>query len=115
MGLLRRLFTGCAFQTLRPAPALILDGPRQGGAKIRAACAEDGSFVFIYSPRGEAFTVDRRQIKATRLKEIWFDPRYGSEHHIHTTDNGAIQTYTPPTSGRGNDWLLILEGEAQPI
>lgn len=112
MGLLRRLFTSRAFQKLRPAPEFVLDGPRQGAAKIRAARAEDGSFAFVYSPCGEAFTVDRRQLTATRLKEIWFDPRYGSEHHIHTTDNGAMQTYTPPTCGRGNDWLLILEGEA---
>jgi hypothetical protein len=112
MGLLRRVFTARNFQALRPAPEFILDGPRHGGAKVRAARAEDGSFAFIYSPRGEAFTVDRRLLPAARLKEIWFDPRYGSEHHIHTTDGGAMQTYTPPTRGRGNDWLLILEGEA---
>ena len=112
MGLLRRVFSSRAFQRLRPAPQLILDGPRHGGAKVRAACAEDGSFAFIYSPRGEAFTVDRQQLSAPSLKQIWFDPRYGNEYHIHTTDNGAFQTYTPPTNGRGNDWLLILEGSA---
>ena len=112
MGLLRRLFTARAFQTLRPAPELILDGPRHGGARVRAACAEDRSLALIYSPRGESFSVDRKQLPAPSLKQIWFDPRYGSEHHIHTGDNGAIQTYMPPTSGRGNDWLLILEGEA---
>lgn len=112
MGLLRRVFSSRAFQRLRPAPQLILDGPRHGGAKVRAACAEDGSFAFIYSPRGEAFTVDRQQLSAPSLKQIWFDPRYGNEYHIHTTDNGAFQTYTPPTNGRGNDWLLILEGGA---
>ncbi len=112
MGLLRRVFSSRAFQRLRPAPQLILDGPRHGGAKVRSACAEDGSFAFIYSPRGEAFTVDRQQLSAPSLKQIWFDPRYGNEYHIHTTDNGAFQTYTPPTNGRGNDWLLILEGGA---
>lgn len=111
MGLLRRIFTSRAFQKLRPAPELLVDAPRSGGAKVRAAVATDGSFAFIYSPRGEAFTVDRRLLAPARLKQIWFDPRYGSEHHIHTTDNGAFQTYTPPTSGRGNDWLLILEDE----
>lgn len=111
MGLLRRLFTRCAFQTLRPAPELIVDGARHGGAKVRAACAEDRSRALFYSARGEAFSVDKRQLAPSRLKEIWFDPRYGSEHHIHTTDNGAMQTYTPPSSGRGNDWVLILEAE----
>jgi hypothetical protein len=110
MGLLRRLFTARDFQRLRPAPELIVDGPRHGGAKVRAVCAEDGSFAFIYTPRGEGFTVDRRLLTAPRLKQSWFDPRYGSEHLIHAHDGGAFQTYTPPTSGRGNDWLLILEG-----
>ena len=25
--------------------------------------------------------------------------------------NASFQTYAPPTSGRGNDWILILEEE----
>ncbi len=50
----------------------------------------DGSFALIYSPHGEAFMVDSQRLAAPRLKQIWFDPRYGNEHHIHTADNGAI-------------------------
>ena len=57
--------------------------------------------------------MDRRQIRAARLKEIWFDPRYGHEHLIHANESGAFQTYTPSTSGHGNDWLLILEREIE--
>ncbi|MEZ4727100.1 MAG: putative collagen-binding domain-containing protein [Caldilineaceae bacterium] len=112
MGLLRRLFSSRAFSLLRPTPDLIADGPRFGGDKVRAACAEDGSFALIYTPRGKSFTVDRRFFPAPHLKQIWFDPRYGNEYLIHSHDGGAFQTYTPPTSGRGNDWLLILEGAA---
>lgn len=112
MGLLRRLFSSRAFSLLRPAPDLIADGPRFGGDKVRAACAEDGSFAFIYTPRGKSFTVDRRFFPPPHLKQIWFDPRYGNEYLIHSHDGGAFQTYTPPTRGRGNDWLLILEGAA---
>lgn len=110
MGLLRRLFVSRPFEKLAPAPQMILDGPRSGGAKIRAACARDGSFAFIYSPRGEPFTVNKGMIRAKRVKEIWFDPRYGATYEVHTSDNAGFQTYTPPTRGRGHDWLLILEG-----
>jgi hypothetical protein len=39
-------------------------------------------------------------------------PRYGIATHFHTTDNAGFQTYTPPTSGRGGDWILVLESEA---
>jgi len=28
---------------------------------------------------------------------------------MHASHTKGIQTYTPPTSGRGNDWLLILQ------
>ncbi|MCB0131745.1 MAG: DUF4038 domain-containing protein, partial [Caldilineaceae bacterium] len=115
MGLLRRLFEAYDYQQLQPTATLVVDGPNYGGAKTRAAKAEDGSFAFVYSPQGAPFTVDRQQLDATRLKQCWFDPRYGSNHPIHTGDSGAYQTYTPPTSGRGNDWLLILDGTGEPV
>lgn len=109
MGLLRRFMEARAFHTLVPDQRLIANGPVTGGAKIRAARASDGSFALVYSPRGEAFTVDKGVIKASRVKEVWFDPRYGVSYEFHVTDNQGYQTYTPPTSGRGQDWVLLLE------
>jgi hypothetical protein len=112
MGYLRRLFESRPFRRLVPDQRMVVDGPREGGAKIRAARAADGSFAFVYSPRGERFTLDKGVISDRRVRELWYDPRYGVAYHFHTTDNGGFQTYTPPTSGRGADWLLILESEA---
>ena len=63
---------------------MILNGPATGVTKVRAARADDGSFAFIYSPRGESFTVNKSLIKADRVKEIWYDPRYGVAYEIHT-------------------------------
>jgi hypothetical protein len=112
MGLLRRLFESRPYQELEPYQAMILDGPSAGGGKIRAARSRDRSFAFIYSPRGEKFTVDQNAIRGVRMKEIWYDPRYGTAYHVHTGSTKAMQTYTPPSSGRGMDWVLILEDEA---
>jgi Protein of unknown function (DUF4038)/Putative collagen-binding domain of a collagenase len=109
MALVRRLFESLPFTRLVPDQTIILNGPTSGGAKIRAARSSDGSFAMVYSPRGESFTLDKSIIKAERLKEIWYDPRYGVSYEFHQTDRWGIQTYTPPTSGRGNDWLLLLE------
>src|SRR5690606_1579273 len=89
-------------------------GPVTGGAKIRAARASDGSYAVFYSPRGESFTLDKQVIKAESVREIWYDPRYGTAYDVHTTDRHGFQTYTPPTSGRGNDWVLILEDASRP-
>lgn len=106
---LRRLFEARPFHRLVPDQSLILDGPSSGGAKIRAAIADDGSFAIVYSPRGASFTLDKSRLDASRTKAIWFDPRYGVAHVEHTANTTGIQTFTPPTSGRGNDWMLILE------
>jgi hypothetical protein len=111
MGYVRRLVESYPFQELIPDQDMILDGPASGGAKIRAARSINGTFAFVYSPRGERFTIDNRGFKARRLREFWYDPRYGCACYLHTATNAAFQTYTPPTSGRGNDWVLILEDE----
>ena len=109
MGHVRKLFESRPFTKLEPAQEMILDGPKSGGGKIRAALADDGSFAFVYSPRGLKFTIDRNVIKSNKKIEIWYDPRYGASFPIHTSDTAGIQTYTPPTSGRGCDWILIIE------
>jgi len=109
MGILKGLFVAYPWHKLVPAQQIILSGPRDGGAKIRAAHASDGSFAFIYSPMGEQFTIDKNFLKGERFTESWFDPRYGITHRLLTSPTKGIQTYTPPTSGRGNDWILIIE------
>jgi hypothetical protein len=112
MGYLRKLLESRPLAKLVPDQALILNGPETGGGKIRAARASDGSFAVFYSPFGESFTVDKGTIKGARVKEIWYDPRYGVAYEFHTSDNMGFQTYAPPTSGRGRDWVLVLEDAA---
>lgn len=109
MGHLRRLFEQRPFFKLVPNQEMIKNGPLTGGGRIRAAVADDASFAIVYSPRGELFTIDKSVIDARYIKAIWFDPRYGLSYHLHTADTQGIQTYTPPTSGRGQDWILIIE------
>jgi hypothetical protein len=112
MTFVRRLFESIPFTRLVPDQSMILDGPMTGGAKIRAAKSSDGSFAIVYSPRGESFTVDKHVIRGRRLKEIWYDPRYGVAYLVHESDTWGFQRYAPPTSGRGNDWILLLEDSA---
>jgi len=109
MGHVRKLFEARSFTKLVPNQEMIKNGPTTGGAKIRAAVASDATYAIVYSPRGESFSIDKSVIEARRIKEIWFDPRYGVSYHIHTGDTQGIQTYTPPTFGRGQDWILIIE------
>ena len=113
MGYVRRLFESRPFHTLEPNDAFIVDGPVRGPAKVRGALASDGSFAFVYSTRGEPFSVDLSVFPGPRIRESWFDPRYGVTYAIHGGDSRGIQTYVPPTHGRGQDWILILDDAEQ--
>ena len=60
--------------------------------------------------RSAPFTVDLARFgSAVRVRESWFDPRYGVTYEIHAGTPQAFQTYTPPTAGRGQDWVLLIE------
>ena len=111
MKFVRRLFESRPFNKLIPDHSLVANGPSSEKERIRAARASDGSFAFAYSTYGAAFTVDLTAIAAQRVKEIWYNPRYGLSFPIGTSDNGGEKTYSPPTEGRGCDWILILEDE----
>jgi hypothetical protein len=105
---LRRLFEALPFTKLIPDQRLILNGPSTGGARMRAARASDGSFALFYTPHGDSFTLDKSVIKAEQQKQYWYDPRYGVTYSLKDQDSFGIQTFTPPSSGRGNDWVLVL-------
>ena len=108
MGHVRRLFESLPFAKLVPDQRIVLNGPTTGGARVRAARASDGSFALVYSPRGEAFTLDKSVIRSERQQQYWYDPRYGVSYPLKEQDSLGIQTFAPPSSGRGNDWLLLL-------
>jgi len=52
-------------------------------------------------------------IGAPELTYWWFDPRYGRAYRVHTGTGTAVQAFTPPTAGRGCDWVLVLDDAAK--
>ncbi len=105
----RKLFESRPFTRLAPKDGLVLDGPNRGVAKVRGVVAGDGSFAFVYSPRGEQFSVNMNEIAGGKIRASWYDPRYGTSVLIHTGDTKGIQSFVPPSSGRGQDWVLVLD------
>lgn len=109
MGILRRFMEANGFGNLEPRQDIVLDGPLRGAGKIRAARAQDGTRVIVYSPRGEAFSLDLSEIEGGLHTQSWFDPRYGVSYRFRTEQSQGIQSFDPPSSGEGKDWVLVLE------
>lgn len=114
MGIMRYFMEKNDFHKMIPDQDIIIDGSKKGGSKIRAMRSSDGHRLIVYTPFGEQFTLDQSIIKASCCKQSWFDPRYGIYLQFRLSprdwDCHSYQSYTPPTNGRGQDWVLVLEG-----
>ena len=76
---------------------------------MRAARSINGEWLVVYLAQGQKVDVVTSKIKNSRIKGYWYNPKNGDKTHINEFVNGDIQAFEPPTSGIGNDWLLILE------
>jgi Protein of unknown function (DUF4038)/Putative collagen-binding domain of a collagenase len=110
MGHMRKLFESRPFHLLVPDQKIVGPYYGPGAGFIRAARASDDSFAFIYTPLGQAVTVQLGGFKAPGgLKISWYDPRYGVSFPVMNADAVGVNAFVPPTSGRGQDWVLVID------
>ncbi|WP_187345380.1 DUF4038 domain-containing protein [Cystobacter ferrugineus] len=77
--------------------------------RIQATRASDKSYAFVYSASGLAFTVNMDRIAGGTVRAHWYDPRTGKAQLLGTYPNTGTRQFTPPSSGLGNDWVLVLD------
>lgn len=70
------------------------------------------NYAFIYTPNGLNIKVNMGKISGETVRAYWYDPRTGGFQFIGTYENKGILTFVPPTSGRENDWVLVLDDES---
>ena len=75
----------------------------------RISAARGKDYAFIYTPYGREIKVDCSQLDAQFIRASWFNPRTGEEKLIcQIPPRKAI--FVPETQGKGQDWVLILDG-----
>ena len=75
--------------------------------------AKGKDYAYVYSPLGVPFTVDLSVFAGTKcVKGLWFDPRTGEETAIGIFRPGEKTLVVPPSRGKGQDWVLVLEAVA---
>ncbi len=75
---------------------------------IQASRDESGAYVIVYSASGQPFTVDTSKLSGMATG-AWLDPRTGKSKDCGTFPNTGTQEFTPPSKGRGSDWVLTLD------
>lgn len=66
-------------------------------------------YAFIYFPTGWQAEIVPDAIGAQKINAWWYNPRNGKSESIGTVDGKGARRFVPPSSGRGNDWILVLD------
>ena len=82
--------------------------PTKGENRIAAASSTDNSFALIYLAKGQSVKIVMSKMKSN-FRASWFNPRNGFKKQIGVFRNNGIKEFTPPGSGKGYDWMLVLE------
>jgi hypothetical protein len=110
----RALIESRPFLTRIPDQSLIAGDALADADHIQATRDAAGSCGFIYSASGKPFMVNLSKLSGNKLRASWFDPRTGG-----TTLDGEFRNtrtaraFTPPGSGPGSDWVLLLDDVAR--
>jgi hypothetical protein len=106
MAHVRALMESRPFLVRVPDQKLVREG-YAGAERIQATRGED--YAFIYSTAGKPIEVNMGMISGKQVNATWYDPRTGESTFIGKFKNTGTRTFTPPSSGIGNDWVLILD------
>lgn len=113
MQFFRGLFQARPFWKMQPAQELIDGKNPAGDDHVRAGLAEDNAFAVIYIPRGKPVSVQTSRLSGDSIKAWWFNPRQNSSQLIGEFRKKKDQVFTPPGSGRNNDWVLVIDDASQ--
>ena len=97
-----------------PDQSLIVGDPLETTDRIQAARASDGSYAFVYTASGKPVTINMQKVSGTTVQAYWYDPRNGTSKPMGRFANDTkTRKFTPPSSGPGNDWVLVLEDSSK--
>lgn len=113
MRYLRALMESRPFLTRIPDQSMIVGSTLGSTDHIQATRDSSGSYAFVYSASGKAFTVDMTRISGGTASAWWYNPRNGSATAAGQFATSGTQQFTPPSRGGGNDWVLVLDDATQ--
>jgi hypothetical protein len=116
MGYLKKLMESRPMLEMVPDQAIIVEG--QGVCGSYSPAIRGKSFAFVYIPTGNKLTIKLGTISGKKIKASWFNPRTGELTAIAEFENRGERSFEVPgmskdlswlRSGRGCDWVLVLD------
>ena len=110
MKYLRRLIESRPMLDRVPDQSLITDGL---GAHDRIQSTRGKDYLFVYTTQGKPITVNLGKISGKEAVAFWYNPKNGETKDDSRFQNTGQKTFTPPGSGYGQDWVLVIDDVAK--
>lgn len=112
MSHVRRLLESRPFLSRVPDQSLLASEEGSGDNRVQATRGADGSYALVYISSGQPVAIHLDKLSAPHLNGYWYDPRDGTATTIGQFSNTSGLRFTPPSSGPGHDWVLVLDNAA---
>jgi hypothetical protein len=114
IGHVKSLMLSRPYFTRIPDQSVIVGNTGEGSEHISATRDRAGSYMMIYLPIGQTVMVDMNKLSGSSAIGWWYDPRKGSATKIEgSLPTNRSQRFSPPSNGRGEDWVLVLDDESK--
>jgi hypothetical protein len=90
-----------------PEQSVIIENNLPAAERIQAT--RGNNYILVYTSAGKAFTMNMGKLNASDLTAYWYSPAKGTSTEKSKVANKGTHKFTPPSSGYGNDWVLVLE------
>lgn len=90
-----------------PDQSIVVENNLSAYERIQATRGND--YLFVYTALGKSMTINFGKITGNQLVGYWFNPKNGDVKDLGSFENKGSKQFTPPTSGYGQDWVLILD------
>ena len=109
MGYLKNLILSRPSLKRVPDQNIITSGQGDKGEYMTAYKDSSGSYLMVYLPVGKTVGIKTSSIKSKTINGWWFNPKNGKTTSLANVSRKEEMTFTPPTTGIENDWVLVLD------
>lgn len=109
MKVLKYLMLSRPFYETVPDSTIVLNQSTEEQEYKAALRSRDSMFLMVYSPVGGDINVSLEIFENKKVDLWWYDPRTGAAFFDRKIKAGKNVLLESPSSGRGNDWILIID------
>lgn len=92
-----------------PDQSLLAQDEGTGADHRQGTRGADGSYAFVYMPRGGQVAVRTDRLSGRGVRAHWFNPRDGSAEPIGEFNVSNAMKFTAPSEGQTDDWVFVLD------